>query len=84
MSNEISRLDAISSIQDTDLFVTAQQDKYIYSKFNSCGVHGCTLVDILINDVMQMKNLADTASVESSMFSLNQHNHDDMYNKLSF
>ena len=83
MSNKISELDVVTSVNDSDLLVASQQDKYVYSKFNSCGISGITLMDILAKNVMKMRKLEDTASLESGVFSLYDHNHDSMYNKLS-
>ena len=52
MANSISELSSTASINDNDLFVIAQQDRYICAKFNSCSINSAGLMETLVRDVM--------------------------------
>lgn len=83
MSNTIRDLSSTSQVNDSDLFVVSQQDKYVHYKFNSCSLSAKSLMDMLFDTVFSMQNLKDTAYMESSEFSPYVHNHDALYNKVS-
>lgn len=81
--NWITSLGLTSNVNASDLLVAAQQDKYVCSKFDSCYVTGKDAMDMLLMNVLSLQNLADTAHMQSSDFSLYEHSHDNLYNKLS-
>lgn len=83
MANSIIDLQTTQELNSSDLFVLAQQDEYIARKFNSCAVDGNTLVDVLMQKVLDIQQLKDTAYATSCEFSLYDHKHDDLYNNLS-
>lgn len=81
--NTISQLESAGALQDTDLFVISQRDEYIYSEFNSAAVTKKQLVGSLIAGIKRLRRFGTIASCDTGDFAPAQHNHDDMYNKLS-
>ena len=82
-SNYISQLPLCESFNENDLFIVAQQDKYIKDKFNTHSITGKDLVDVLFNKILDIKNFGSMAFAQSSDFSLYDHVHDDKYNRIS-
>ena len=55
---------------------------YVCNSYNTRAVNGKTLFNVLMNKMIS-RELKDTAYMASDEFSPVEHNHDDLYNKLS-
>ena len=83
MANSINDLNVVNSIEDSDLLVALQHDKYISDKYNTCALSGQSLFSMLVEKVLDMQNLNSMAHMQSDEFSPYDHNHDSLYNNLS-
>ena len=81
--NSISALQSIDEFASSDLFVVAQQDKYLHNKFTTCSISGDGFLDVLVNKVLDIRKFGSAAYEESAMFSPFVHSHDDLYNKVA-
>ena len=84
MANAITDLCTLTSLDDSDLLVVLQHDKYLCNKYNTCSMSSITMFDMLMEKVLDLEKLQDTAHMPSSSFSPLEHSHDNLYNKLDF
>lgn len=83
VSNNIYQLSSTSSVQNSDLFVVSQQNRYVHDKFDSCAVNGSTVLNMLAQKVIALQDFGSAAYMQSSDFSPYNHNHDSLYNNLT-
>ena len=81
--NHISELPECSSFDENDLFILSQRDKYISNQFNNCSIDGDLLTDTIFNELLKIYDFGSAAYIESCAFSPYNHNHDNLYNKIS-
>lgn len=81
--NHISELPECSSFDENDLFILSQRDKYIANQFNNCSIDGDLLTDTIFNELLKIYDFGSAAYTESCAFSPYNHNHDNLYNKIS-
>lgn len=79
----ISALTELVDLNEDDIFMVSQHDIYVYDEFNSRKAECQTLVDAMLDGIVNRRKFGTTAICSDTEFSPIGHSHDDLYNELS-
>lgn len=79
----ISALTELLELNEDDIFMVSQHDIYVYDEFNSRKAECQTLVDAMLDGILDRRNFGIASTCSDSEFSPIDHSHNDLYNELS-